>query len=113
MLGTPLARELAARLGLHPSSREWHGNCPGCGYSDTFMLTERRDRVLGWCASCQDQDFMTRLSPDEDSRRPPQRRCRARLRKPVGPRRQVDITKTPDEDGATDDFDRMMETTNG
>jgi hypothetical protein len=65
MLGTPSARELAARLELHRSGREWRGNCSSCGYADTFM-TERRGRVLGWCASCQDQDFVTRLFRGED-----------------------------------------------
>jgi hypothetical protein len=55
---TPTARELAA-LGLHRSGREWRGNCPSCGCSNTFMLTERRGRVLGWCASCQHQDFVS------------------------------------------------------
>jgi hypothetical protein len=28
---------------------------------------QRRGRVLGWCASCQDQDFVTRLYRGEDS----------------------------------------------
>jgi len=55
------ARELATRLGLHRSGREWRGNCPSCRYSDTFMLTERGGRVLAWCASCQDQGFVTHL----------------------------------------------------
>jgi hypothetical protein len=59
-------RELAARLGLRRSGREWRGNCPPCGYSDTFMLTERRGYVLSRCASCQDQDFVTRLLRGED-----------------------------------------------
>lgn len=61
MLGTLSARELAARLGLHQSGRGWRGNCPSCGYHDAFMLAERRGRVLGWCASCQNQDFVTHL----------------------------------------------------
>jgi hypothetical protein len=54
-------RELAARLSLHRSGQEWRGSCPSCSYSDTFILTKRRGRVLRWCASCQDQGFMTRL----------------------------------------------------
>jgi hypothetical protein len=34
MRGTPTARELTALLGLHWSGREWHGNCPSCGYGN-------------------------------------------------------------------------------
>jgi hypothetical protein len=66
MRGAVSACELAARLGLHPSGREWRGNCPSCGDPNTFTLTERRGRVLGWCVSCQDRDFMTRLPCGED-----------------------------------------------
>jgi phage/plasmid primase-like uncharacterized protein len=66
MLGTSSVRELAARLGLHRSGRQWRGKCPGCGYPDTFMLTERQGRVLGWCASCRDQSFVAHLLRGED-----------------------------------------------
>jgi hypothetical protein len=44
MRGTPTARELAARLGLHWSGREWRGNCPSCGYSDTSRRLSRAPR---------------------------------------------------------------------
>ena len=52
------AAVIAHRLGLERSagSREWRGRCPACGYSNSFMLKERRTRILVWCASCQDQN---------------------------------------------------------
>jgi hypothetical protein len=62
MRGTPTARV----FGLHRSGRKWRGNCPSCGYCNTFVLTERRGCVLSWCASCRDQDFVTRLFRGED-----------------------------------------------
>lgn len=66
MLGPSSVRELAARLGLHRSGRQWRGKCPGCGYSDTFIVSERHGRVLAWCASCHDQSFVAHLLRDED-----------------------------------------------
>ena len=52
----PQARELAARLGLHRSGREWRGTCPLCSYpGDPFSLTETGGRMLAWCAACQDR----------------------------------------------------------
>jgi hypothetical protein len=50
------ARELAAQLRLHRAGREWRGNCPVCGYSDAFVLTEGKyGTAIGWCASCQNR----------------------------------------------------------
>lgn len=61
------ARELAAQLGLHRAGREWRGICPSCGYRDAFVLGDGRNgTVVGWCASCGDQDriFAAIRSPD-------------------------------------------------
>lgn len=49
------ASEIAAHLGLHRAGRDWRGNCPCCGYHDSFAVTEKDGRTLAWCASCGDQ----------------------------------------------------------
>jgi phage/plasmid primase-like uncharacterized protein len=50
------ARELAARLGLHRSRRDWRGPCPACGYADAFLLTDGKAGPIGWCACCHNED---------------------------------------------------------
>lgn len=55
MIGASV-REVAASLGLNRAGREWRGNCPCCGYKAAFILMERRGRVVGWCASCQNRN---------------------------------------------------------
>lgn len=58
---TRSALRLVGWLGQHRSGRDLRGTCPPCGYCDAQVLTERRSRVYGLCASCQDQDFVTLL----------------------------------------------------
>jgi len=53
------ARNLADRLGLRRSGREWRGACPACGYTNSLVLTEREGRALWWCASCRDKEALT------------------------------------------------------
>lgn len=49
------AAELAVRWNLSRNGRDWRGECPACGYADSFVLSQGRgDRAIGWCASCQD-----------------------------------------------------------
>jgi putative DNA primase/helicase len=57
------AADLAIRYNLRhvPGRREWRGQCPACGYVDTFVLTERGGTPLLWCASCQDRAAMMAL----------------------------------------------------
>jgi len=50
------AHEIAARFNLRRSSRGWSGDCPACGYSNGFRLTEREGRALWFCASCGEHD---------------------------------------------------------
>jgi hypothetical protein len=58
----PPGSDLAMRLNLRRAGhREWRGDCPACGYHDSFVMTQRQDRPLLWCASCQDRDAMTQL----------------------------------------------------
>jgi putative DNA primase/helicase len=65
------ARDLAARLSLRRSGRDWRGACPACGYAGTFSLTEREGRALWWCASCQDGDAIARALGFERGRGAP------------------------------------------
>src|SRR5271166_687682 len=60
------ARDLAARLGLKRTGREWRGTCPACGYGGgAFVLAAgRAGRPLAWCASCQDRDAIARVIGD-------------------------------------------------
>ncbi|MBO0736605.1 MAG: virulence-associated protein E, partial [Alphaproteobacteria bacterium] len=54
--------ELAARLGLHRSGREWRGGCPLCGYRDSLVLGSGRNGApILWCASCDDRDGLRAL----------------------------------------------------
>jgi len=54
--------ELAARLRLHRSAREWRGDCPLCGYRDALVLGTGRGGVpLLWCAACLDRDGLHAL----------------------------------------------------
>jgi hypothetical protein len=70
-IGSPAARELAARLGLHRSGREWRGGCPLCGYLDALVLgTGRGGAPLLWCASCDDRDGLRALLRVDGSRLP-------------------------------------------
>jgi hypothetical protein len=50
------AHELAVQLGLHRSGREWRGNCPSCGYRDSFILADGKHGPIGWCASCRNRE---------------------------------------------------------
>ena len=51
------ASELAQRLNLRKSKRDWRGACPACGYSNSFsLMTGKNGQPLAWCASCQDRD---------------------------------------------------------
>jgi putative DNA primase/helicase len=54
------ARDIASRLGLRRSGRDWRGACPACGYAGTLILTEREGRTLWWCAACRDGDAIAR-----------------------------------------------------
>jgi hypothetical protein len=63
MLGTLSSRELAAQLGLHPSDREWRGNCPSCPYSDTSRRLSRSPRSL---ASAR-QDGLSKTACDSSA----------------------------------------------
>ena len=47
-------REVYARFNLHKAGRNWRGDCPVCGYPDSFILSRAHNgNVIGWCASCQ------------------------------------------------------------
>jgi putative DNA primase/helicase len=50
--------DLAARLDLKRTGREWRGTCPACGYGGgAFVLTTGKGGMpIGRCASCQDRD---------------------------------------------------------
>jgi putative DNA primase/helicase len=74
------ARDLAERLGLHRAGRDWRGDCPACGYSASFVLTETREgKPLWWCAACGDRDALAaalgcgRHSPPTDPGNTPER----------------------------------------
>jgi phage/plasmid primase-like uncharacterized protein len=74
------ARDLAERLGLHRAGRDWRGDCPACGYSASFVLTETREgKALGWCAACDDRKAVVaalggeRHSPPTDATNAPER----------------------------------------
>jgi putative DNA primase/helicase len=76
------ARDIASRLGLRRSGRDWRGACPACGYAGTFSLTEREGRTLWWCASCQDGDAIARALGFERGRGEPAKP--AKPAKPAG-----------------------------
>ena len=58
--------EIVRQLNLKRSGRTWRGTCPACGYRAAFSLSIRRDgRPIGWCASCQDRDAITRAISGE------------------------------------------------
>jgi putative DNA primase/helicase len=78
---TTNACELAARLGLHRTGREWRGACPICSYPGAFVLSERQGQALAWCASCQDREAVARLLRDAGA---------------LPERRQVDAPARPD-----------------
>jgi putative DNA primase/helicase len=60
MSATP--QEIARRLGLHRSGREWRGTCPLCGYRDALALgTGRNGASLLSCHSCDDRDGLRAL----------------------------------------------------
>jgi putative DNA primase/helicase len=78
------ARDLADRLGLHRAGRDWRGDCPACGYSASFVLTETRDgKTLWWCAACDDREALTaavgceRHLPPTDAANTPERPSKA------------------------------------
>ena len=54
------AADLAQRLELRKSRRDWRGNCPSCGYAAAFSVrASESGGALAWCASCQDADGIT------------------------------------------------------
>jgi phage/plasmid primase-like uncharacterized protein len=53
------APEIARALGLKRVGRDWRGDCPACGYADTFCVSHKDGRDLWWCASCQNRDAVT------------------------------------------------------
>jgi hypothetical protein len=61
--------DLVARLNLHRAGRSWRGRCPACGYAEAFTLDVRAGRILGWCASCQDQTAIGRMLGGAGERR--------------------------------------------
>ena len=66
-------REMAARWQLHRSGRGWRGDCPQCGYSGSFVLSEGTNgRPIGWCASCQASEAIaaTIRQAEDCARRP-------------------------------------------
>jgi putative DNA primase/helicase len=74
------ARDLAERLGLHRAGRDWRGDCPACGYSASFVLTETREgKPLWWCAACGDREALAAAlgseghSPPTDAHNAPER----------------------------------------
>ena len=49
------AAELAGRLNLRKSVREWRGTCPACGYKEAFSVRGRMDQPARVsCFSCDD-----------------------------------------------------------
>lgn len=55
------AVEIAARLNMRrmPGRREWRGDCPACGYSASFVLSQGEGRALWHCVSCGDREAVT------------------------------------------------------
>ncbi|MGI4939845.1 MAG: DUF7146 domain-containing protein [Janthinobacterium lividum] len=54
------ATELASRLGLRKSRRDWRGSCPACSYAGAFIVSAGNDsRALVRCVSCGDRDAIT------------------------------------------------------
>jgi phage/plasmid primase-like uncharacterized protein len=60
----PTVRELAAQFGLHNAGRYWRGRCPACGYAEAFLLANRKTGIIGWCASCGDQEAIAQAIGD-------------------------------------------------
>ena len=55
------ARDIAGRLDLKRSGRNWRGTCPACGYAGTLSVREGQGgRARYWCVSCQDRDGLSR-----------------------------------------------------
>ena len=51
------AADLALRLSLRKTPREWRGTCPACGYAAAFSVRAGEGgAALAWCASCMDRD---------------------------------------------------------
>jgi putative DNA primase/helicase len=56
----PTTNDLAQALNLRRVGNQWRGDCPACEYTDSFVLTETRDRKpLWWCAACCDREALT------------------------------------------------------
>ncbi len=54
MIGAP---ELAGRLGLRKTNRDWRGDCPACGYHASFIVRQgRHGGALVRCVSCEDRE---------------------------------------------------------
>jgi phage/plasmid primase-like uncharacterized protein len=47
---------LARQLGLRRSGRRYIGNCPACGYSNSFAVCDGADHTVVFCHACQDTD---------------------------------------------------------
>ena len=53
------ARDVADRLGLKKHPRSWRGDCPACGYAQTFAVCEdRHQRTRLFCANCRNRDAL-------------------------------------------------------
>lgn len=51
------ARAVADRLGLDKHPRSWRGDCPACGYRQTFSVREGKHQLPRlFCANCRDRD---------------------------------------------------------
>jgi putative DNA primase/helicase len=67
---------IAAAFGLRQNRRGWSGNCPACGYKNTFTMSVKDGRTLWWCASCQDREGLlaaVRGATGGDWKPPPER----------------------------------------
>lgn len=50
------SKTLARQLGLRRSGQRYIGNCPACGYSNSFAVSDGADRTVVFCHACQDTD---------------------------------------------------------
>jgi hypothetical protein len=93
MRGTPSARELAALLGLYRTGREWRGNCPSCGYSDTSrrLSPAPRSRASAVSRRASTSRLNKHCQSGVDARSGPQ----LKPRMPTQPREEADASARP------------------